>query len=66
MENNTSKLRELRKKRRFTVEECCDAVGVSPSAWRMYETGARVPRDEVKKKIAAFFDRTVQFIFFDD
>ena len=61
-----NKIRELRKKNRFTVDECCDAVGVSPSAWRMYETGERSPRDDVKIKIADFFNRTVQFVFFSE
>lgn len=41
-------------------------VGVSKSAWNMYERGERVPRDEVKVSIANYFGKTVQEIFFDD
>lgn len=61
-----NKIREIRKKNRMTVDECCSAVGVSASSWRMYETGERTPRDDVKRAIAELFDRTVQFIFFSD
>lgn len=63
---SSNKIRELRKKYRLTVDECCAAVGVSASAWRMYETGERSPRDDTKVAIAKLFNRTVQFIFFSE
>ena len=47
-----------------TQEEVSKAVGISVSALSMYENGERVPRDEVKKKLAAHYGRTVQYIFF--
>nr|DAQ28874.1 MAG TPA: helix-turn-helix domain protein [Caudoviricetes sp.] len=47
-----------------TQETVARAVGVTKSAWAMYERGERVPRDEVKIKIAEYFNRTVQEIFF--
>lgn len=40
------------------------AIGVTKSSWAMYERGERVPRDEVKIKIANYFGKTVQEIFF--
>ena len=40
-------------------------VGVTKSAWAMYERNERVPRDEVKVRIANHFHRTVQEIFFE-
>lgn len=43
--------------------EVADALGVSVSALTMYETGARIPRDETKIKIAKFYNKTVQEIF---
>ena len=46
-------------------EEVAAAVGVSLSAIAMYETGARVPRDETKIKLAKFYNQTVQELFFD-
>ena len=47
-----------------TQAEVAKAIGVSTSAYTMYETGQRVPRDEVKSRIAKLYNRTVQFIFF--
>lgn len=44
--------------------EVADALGVSVSALTMYETGARIPRDETKIKIAQFYNKTVQEIFY--
>ncbi len=44
--------------------EVASAVGVLQSTYSMYESGQRVPSDEVKEKIAAYFNETVQNIFF--
>ncbi|MEG0998011.1 MAG: helix-turn-helix transcriptional regulator [Clostridiales bacterium] len=41
------------------------AVGISYSALSMYETGARVPRDDIKVALAKYYNTTVQEIFFD-
>ena len=38
--------------------------GISVSALAMYETGARIPRDEIKKKIAQYYGVSVEAIFF--
>lgn len=46
-------------------EEVASAVGVSLSAIAMYENGERVPRDETKIKLAAYYGMTVQELFFD-
>ena len=45
-------------------DENAKKIGVTKSSWAMYERGERVPRDEVKIKIANFFGKTVQEIFF--
>ena len=45
-------------------EEVSTALGISLSALAMYEKGARIPRDETKKKIAAYYGRSVEEIFF--
>ena len=45
-------------------DEIAKKIGVTKSSWAMYERGERVPRDEVKIKIANFFGKTVQEIFF--
>ena len=56
------KLRELRGNQ--TQMEVATGIGITKSSWAMYERGERVPRDEVKKRIAAYFGKTVQEIFF--
>lgn len=45
-------------------EEVAKAVGVSVSAWQMYENGQRIPKDEVKVRIASYFKKTVGEIFY--
>jgi DNA-binding XRE family transcriptional regulator len=55
-------LKDLRGER--SQSEMAAAVGITKSAWAMYERGERVPRDEVKRRIAAYFGKTVQEIFF--
>lgn len=46
-------------------DELANAIGVSISAVSMYENGERIPRDDIKIRIANFFVRSVQEIFFD-
>lgn len=56
------KLIELRgEKSRETVAKAC---GISVSALAMYEQGERVPRDDIKIKLAKYYKRSVNFIFF--
>lgn len=45
-------------------EEVAKAIGVSLSAITMYETGARVPRDEIKIRLADYYKTTVQALFY--
>lgn len=56
------KLRKLRGEK--TQEEIARALGITKSSYAMYERGERVPRDEVKIRIAAFFGVSVQDLFF--
>lgn len=39
-------------------------LGISKSAWAMYERNERVPRDDLKIRIAKYFGVSVQDIFF--
>lgn len=55
-------LKELRGER--SQEEMAREIGITKSSWAMYERNERIPRDEVKVKIANFFGKTVQEIFF--
>lgn len=56
------KLRALRGK--STQNETAQALGISISALAMYENGCRIPRDEIKLKIAKHYGKTVEEIFF--
>ena len=46
-----------------TQAEVAQAIGVTPSAYSMYENGERVPRDEIKKRIAEYYKKSVATIF---
>ncbi len=48
----------------MSQEEISKKIGITKSSWAMYERGERVPRDEVKIKIANYFKKSVQEIFF--
>ena len=54
-------LRDLRGEK--TQEAIAESVGITKSSWAMYERGERVPRDEVKIRIADYFGVSVQDIF---
>lgn len=58
------RLRALRAKKGESQQEVADAVGVTVSAYSMYERGERVPRDHIKIRIAEHFKRSVNFIFY--
>lgn len=56
------KLRRLRgEKRRKDVAK---ALGISISALTMYETGQRIPRDEIKILLSRYYNQPVEAIFF--
>ncbi len=44
--------------------EVAQAIGVTPMAISLYESGERIPRDEIKVKLAEYFHTTVDAIFF--
>lgn len=56
------KLVELRGNK--SQEEVAKAVGITQSALSMYERGERTPRDDVKIKLANYYESDVTFIFF--
>ena len=56
------KLKELRGNR--SQAEVAKAVMVSDSAISSYENDERVPRDDVKKRLANYFESTVEEIFY--
>lgn len=56
-------LRKLRADR--TYEEVALACGITERALYAYELGERIPRDEIKLRLASFYNKSVQEIFFD-
>ncbi len=56
------KLKNLRGNK--TQEQIANEIGITKSSWAMYERGERVPRDEIKIKIAQYFKKSVEDIFF--
>lgn len=57
------KLVELRGEK--TQEEVAKSIGISTSALSMYECGERIPRDNIKLRIAAYYRRPIHLIFFE-
>lgn len=56
------RLKQLRGNRK--MEDVSSAIGISRSALSMYESGHRVPRDEIKVKIAMFYGTSIETIFY--
>lgn len=61
---NQNILRELRLMRGLTQEKIAEDLGITKSSWAMYERGERVPRDEVKVKMAIYFSTSVEELFY--
>lgn len=55
-------LRELRGDK--SQAEVANAVDISVSALSMYEQDQRIPRDEVKIRLAEYFNVSVESLFF--
>ena len=44
-------------------EEVAKALGISVSALSMYEQGNRIPRDEIKVKMAEYYGISIEYLF---
>ena len=58
------RIRELRGE--TSAPELAKAIGSSVSSIFMYESGDRIPRDEVKIKLARYFGVSIESLFFAD
>ena len=47
-----------------TVAEVAKSIDISRSALAMYENGHRVPKDDIKKKLANYYKTSVEALFF--
>ena len=55
------RLKELRGDR--NRDKVAEAIGISSSALGMYECNKRIPRDDIKKKLAEFYNVPIQQLF---
>ena len=56
------RLRELRGDK--SQREVADAVGTTAMAISLYESGERIPKDEIKIRLARYYDTTVDALFY--
>ena len=61
-ENTGTILRRLRGDK--SQKQIASELGITKSAWAMYERNERTPRDEIKVRIAHYFQKPVQEIFY--
>lgn len=47
-----------------TQRDVAEAVGITAMAVSQYERGERIPNDEIKMRLARYFQRSVEEIFF--
>jgi DNA-binding XRE family transcriptional regulator len=59
-----TRFKTFRISRGLTQADMAQKLGVTPSAYAMYERGERIPRDEIKIKIASYYGKTVQELFY--
>lgn len=58
------KLVDLREQKNKTQAQVAEDLGLSTSAITMYENGKRIPKDEIKIKLANYYDTSVLELFF--
>lgn len=58
------RIKTLREEKGITREAFCNEVGITLSALSMYENGQRIPRDEIKVKIARVLETSIEALFF--
>ena len=60
----SEKLKILRVQNHKTQIQVAKALGISKAAYSNYENGIRKPNDIIKKKLAYYFNASVEDIFF--
>lgn len=58
-----ARLRELRGDK--SLNEVAIDLGITPSALSNYENGIRTPRDQIKIRIAQYYKKSLEYIFFN-
>ena len=49
----------------MTQRGAAEKIGIGRSALAMYEAGHRIPKDDIKIRIAEVYGQSVQALFFD-
>lgn len=60
------RIKALREELGISREQFSNEVGITLSAVSMYENGQRIPRDEIKVKIARVLKTSIEALFFTD
>ncbi len=58
------RLRSLRKDKKVSAAAVAKEIGISESALLMYEAGNRIPRDNIKIKLANYYEQPIGALFF--
>ena len=58
------RLKKCREKTGKSLVETAEKLGVSSSALSMYESGERIPRDNIKIRLAQYYKVPIQTLFF--
>ncbi len=61
-----NKIKTARQEKGQSQYEMAEEIGITKSALAMYERDERIPRDEVKIKIAQYAGTTVGALFFNE
>lgn len=59
-----NKMQELRNKKGLTALEVAQELEISLSSYTKYENGDRVPREEIREKIASYYGVSVPSLFY--
>lgn len=59
-----TKLKVLREEKKKTQQQVAFELDITKSALAMYERGKRVPRDEIKVRIADYYGVSIESLFY--
>jgi transcriptional regulator with XRE-family HTH domain len=62
--NIAKRLKDFRAKKEVTQAQVAEAIGISQSTYAGYENESRVPTDEIKVRLAEYYNTTVLALFF--
>jgi len=58
----SDRLKTLRQERKVSQKDLSDLIGVTPRAWRFYESGDREPNITSLIALADFFDVSIDYL----